>query len=159
MAETLGSLVDKLAIKSIREFHIKKAQCSVKLCASKKELSKKLEILINQKKALIKEIQEFIAAAAKGEVILREDKLKLYNKPEIVGKIGSVRSVAKAIDGLAKKNSQLWNLEDDARREDRPLSYIGTVKKKIDKVNQQRNDFIDMIDKLFEKDIKEYKKR
>ena len=159
MAETLGSLVDKLAIKSIREFHIKKILQSVKLGVSKKELNNKFKILISQKKALIKEIQEFIVAAANDKVILREDKLKLYNKPDIVGKIGKVKSVAEAIDSLAKKNLQLWNLEDEARRQDKPLSYIGRIKQKIDISNQQRNDLIDAVDELLEKIIRKYKRK
>lgn len=153
MAETLGSLVDKLTIKSIREFHIREMLDSQKMSVVRKSGRDKLKILAQQKKALIKEIDEFVAQACRGMKLLRDEKLKLYNKPEVMGRIGKVETLAAAIDGLAAKNLELWHLEDEARREDVALSYIGEIKRKIDKVNQQRNDFIDRIDELLEKKV------
>ena len=50
MAETLGSLTDKLTIKSIREFHLKKMIQSKKPKFPKSQLKHKLEVLIKQKK-------------------------------------------------------------------------------------------------------------
>ena len=153
MAETLGSLVDKLAIKSIREFYIEKGVRS-KSAGCSLQAKKRLEMLIKQKKALLKEIDYFIQESANSGIVPRDEKLKMYNKPSLVGNIGSISSMSTAIDKLVKKNLKLWQLEDEARREDVSLAYIGGIKRKIDAVNQQRNDLIDKIDELLEKKIK-----
>ena len=152
MAETLGSLVDKLTIKSIREFYIK-SKATSKASSRGLELNKKLEILKKQKNGLLKEIDHFILEALDNKIVLREEKLKLYNKPHLVNKIGKISSLSSAIDKLAKKNLQLWQLEDQARRDDVSLSFIGKIKREIDAINQQRNDLIDKIDELLEKKL------
>ncbi len=157
MAETLGSLIDKLTIKSIREFYLDKTIKSQKSKFSVSDLKAKSIILNRQKKALLNEIDNFIINAFNSQAILREEKLKLYNRPQDIGKIGETFTISKAIEGLAKKNLELWHLEDEARKTDVPLSYIGKVKRKIDLTNQQRNDFIDKIDELFELTVKEQK--
>jgi hypothetical protein len=154
MAETLGSMIDKLSIKSIREFQIKKMLSSKKGFFSKKELEQKLKILKSQKKALMSEIEEFIACAHKNKKVLKEQKLKIYNRPETMNKIGKISSLSRGIESLTKKNFELWQLEDEARRKDVSLSYIGKIKRKIDVANQQRNDLIDKIDELLEKSVK-----
>ena len=158
MAETLGSLIDKLAIKNLREYHLRKMDKGKNKKFSSQEIKNKLNILQKQKKRLIQEIEGFIVSAIKGNVLLRDEKLKLYNPAETIGRIPSVENLGKAISYLAKKNAELWYLEDEARRSNIPLSYIGKTKKKINLANQQRNDFIDKIDALFEKMIKKYKR-
>lgn len=158
MAETLGSLIDKLAIKSIREFYLNLMLKSKKAKFSKASLKKKLKILKRQKDLLLKEIEEFLALAVKGKITLKDEKLKLYNKPQMLGRIGKITSLSRAMEALTKKNMELWNLEDEARREDVSLNYIGKIKKKIDFANQQRNDLIDKIDELLEEKIKNYLK-
>ncbi|MFH1093850.1 MAG: DUF4254 domain-containing protein [Candidatus Omnitrophota bacterium] len=157
MAETLGSLIDKLTIKSIREFHLVESLGGKKSKFSKTDLKLKMDLLKKQKALQIKEIEEFIRLALSRKITLREEKIKLYNKPEEIGRIGKNEKLSEAIEGLARKNIELWHLEDEARRTDMPLSYIGEIKKKIDPTNQQRNDFIDKIDELFEKLIKKTK--
>lgn len=152
MAETLGSMIDKLSIKAIREFYIKKMMRSKKNL-SKDQLKDKLEILKKQKKSLLVEIEQFIATSHQRKGIIRDEKLKLYNKPHLMNKIGKIDSVAQGIDALTKKNFELWQLEDEARREDVSLSHIGKTKKRIDAANQQRNDLMDKIDDLLEKKL------
>lgn len=154
MAETLGSLTDKLAIKSIREFYIKRMLQSKKTEFTEQQLKDKLEILRKQKMFLFREIEGFIVSASQGAIILRDEKLKLYNKPHLIGRVGNINFVSKAIDELIKKTLELWHLEDEARGEDVSLSYIGSIKKKIDAANQQRNDLIDKIDELFSRKLK-----
>lgn len=157
MAETLGNLVDKLTIKDLREFYIRQLLRDKKTKKfSKKDLENKLKILRSQKSSLISEIEDFITRAIKGKVIITDDKLKLYNKPGIEG-VEQLKNISSGIDKLAKKNIELWHLEDEARREDVNDAYIGRVKKKIDKENQERNDLIDAIDYLFKKHIKKHK--
>jgi hypothetical protein len=157
MAETLGSLVDKLTIKSLREFHLAKMMQKKGQKFTRKELSLKLALLVKQKKDLSAEIERFIEAALTNDIVLRDEKLKLYNKREVMGKILSTNRLSRAIEQLAQKNIELWHLEDEARREDVDLTFIGDIKTKIDKVNQQRNDSMDLIDELFEQYIKRNK--
>jgi len=47
---------------------------------------------------------------------------------------------------LAWRNYLLWHEEDKARRTDVNDSAIATVKRAIDRLNQQRNDLIEMLD-------------
>jgi hypothetical protein len=150
MAETLGSLIDKLTIKDIREFHLRQMLEDKDAKFSATELQDKLGILANQKTALIKEIDGFVADAASGKTVLKDEKLKIYNARSDMNRIPEGIDLGQAISGLAQKNLELWHLEDEARRKDVTLEYIGGVKKKIDLTNQQRNDYIDKIDELFE---------
>jgi hypothetical protein len=159
MAETFGSMIDKLSIKSIREFYLEKMIQSGGRSSPVPELKRKLEILRRQKRSLLDEINGFLEAAARRRVVLRDEKLKLYNKSDVMGRIGIIDSAAKGISELTKKNMELWRLEDEARREDVPLSHIGRTKKKIDVANQQRNDLIDRIDELLSEQMQKSRSR
>jgi len=155
MAETLGSLIDKLTIKDLREFHLGEKLKSKNKSFSSPDLKKKLRLVRLQKKDLIQEINDFILAAAKGSLKLREEKLKLYNAPSDIGRIPELNGLGEAISYLSEKNLELWHLEDEARRKDVSDAYIGKIKRKIDLANQQRNDLIDSLDGLLEKCLKE----
>ncbi len=157
MAETLGSLVDKLTIKDIRQYHINQMVVLKDKKFSRKELTGKLRALKRQKDEIIKEIDSFVLAAIKGKLSLRDEKLKIYNDLKDVGRIIITKSMGEAISGLAQANLKLWHLEDEARRKDVTLSYIGKIKKMIDPANQQRNDYIDRIDQLLEEKISSLK--
>lgn len=159
MAETLGSLIDKLTIKQLREYHIKEMKLKRNKKFTTKELEDKLKILARQKKEMYNEIDDFIKDAVKKNKVVKDEKLKIYNKREHMGRVGKITSLAKAIEMLGKKNTELWHLEDEARREDKPLSYIGKIKRKIDVTNQSRNDYIDLVDDLFAKMIAVEKKK
>ena len=74
-----------------------------------------------------------------------------------MGRIPRTKNLGEAISGLSNKNLELWHLEDEARRKDVGLDYIGGIKRKIDLTNQHRNDFIDKIDELFDRKIKRLK--
>ena len=155
MAETLGSLVDKLTIKILREQNLIDTINSKKGRFSLKELRQKLRFVKSQKEDLKEEIEDFISAALAGKVKrIKELKLKLYNAAKHIGKIPKVDRLSKAISLLSEKNIELWKLEDEARKVKAGYSYIGRVKRKIDLANQQRNDLIDTIDGLLEKCLK-----
>ena len=154
MAETLGSLVDKLTIKNIREFYLRRMLFDKKRKFSEKEMKDKLAILSAQKKCLKDEIDSFMVTAYMSKSVLKEEKLKLYNAREDMGRIPKTKRIGEAISLLAQKNLELWNLEDEARRRDVDLSHVGSTKRKIDLANQQRNDLIDKIDELFGRVIK-----
>jgi len=155
--ETLGSLVDKLSIKEIREFFLCKMINEKTSKFSDNELNNKLSILREQKKSLKKEIDSFLLNSIKYKVVSKDEKLKLYNDRKNIGCIPPTVLLGEAISGLAMKNLELWNLEDEARRKDVNLSYIGEIKRKIDLCNQQRNDYMDKIDELLAKKIMERK--
>ncbi|HOU36066.1 MAG TPA: DUF4254 domain-containing protein [Candidatus Omnitrophota bacterium] len=155
MAETLGSLIDKLTIKDIREFHINQMIESKDAKFTRKELKAKRAVLLRQKNALKAEIDEFVRTATARGSTVKDEKLKLYNPAKDIGRIPRTDRLGEAISGLAMKNLQLWHLEDEARRADVGLDFIGRIKKKIDLVNQQRNDYIDRIDELFDERIRE----
>lgn len=153
MAETLGSLVDKLTIKDIREFHLCQMMSAKEHKFSSKELKSKLAVLRKQKKDLKREIDDYVLKAVKTRIISKDEKLKLYNAVQDIGRIPLTNKIGEAISGLARKNLELWHLEDEARRQDIGLDYIGGIKRKIDLTNQQRNDYIDKVDELLEKVI------
>jgi hypothetical protein len=54
---------------------------------------------------------------------------------------------------LARRNYLLWHEEDKARRTDVDDSIIATVKRNIDRFNQQRNDLIELLDEMILKEI------
>jgi hypothetical protein len=146
LAETLGSLVDKLTIKNIRLNNLRK---------KRKKNKKKIDIVQSQRRELIGEMNQFLAQALRGKVKLKDEKMKLYKQPKVEEKIlGTLGALA---DRLCQKNMQLWHLEDEARRFDVNDAYIGRIKRKIDIANQSRNDLIDRIDKLLERKIKKSK--
>lgn len=45
------------------------------------------------------------------------------------------------------RNFTLWHHEDDARREDKGFEFVYRAKRAIDRNNQERNDFIEKMDK------------
>jgi len=145
MAETLGSLVDKISIKNLRVWHIQE-----EIDAGKTDLQPKLDIVQNQRQDLADEIDEYVALAMAGKIkAMSDEKVKLYNDDEIKGKTGHLKDIGAAVDALAMKNTEVWHLEDMARVKDAPDSAIADVKRKIDVANQQRNDCMDRIDTLF----------
>ena len=46
------------------------------------------------------------------------------------------------------RNFTLWHHEDDARREDKGFEFVYNAKRAIDRNNQERNDFIEKMDRL-----------
>lgn len=154
MAETLGSLIDKFTIKEIRRYHLKEMLKAKDKKFRADVINAKISLLEKQIKVMAEEIDGFVRAAVKGKICLRDEKLKIYNTVEYMNNIPQFADIGPAISGLARKNLELWHLEDEARRKDAALDYIGRIKRKIDFTNQQRNDLIDKIDELFEKKIK-----
>lgn len=146
MAETLGSLVDKLSIKNIRLYNLKKEE---------KKNRKKIDIVQSQRRDLINEMNEFLARALKGRVRLRDQKIKLYRQARVQEKLPGM--LGALVNQLCERNMELWHLEDEARRPDVSDAHIGRVKRKIDIANQNRNDLIDRIDKLLEVKVKKSK--
>ena len=141
MAETLGSLVDKLSIKNLRIWHLDEALGDEEISASKREeLKAKRDLADSQ-------VNGFLGAALKGEVRIRDEKIKMYTNTNVSCSDG-IKELGEAVSELAFRNIKLWHLEDEVRRTDLPDSTIVQTKRKIDTTNQERNDLMDRVDKI-----------
>lgn len=154
MAETLGSLVDKLSIKNLRLWHLEELLEQENSAPEKtKELQAKRELVLKQSQDLMNEINGFFAAALAGEVKIRDEKVKMYDNKN-VKPTDTIKELGLAISELAMRNIRCWHLEDEVRREDLPDTEIVQLKRKIDATNQERNDLMDKVDEILSKEAK-----
>ena len=146
MAETLGSLVDKLSIKNLRIWHLDEA---VEEASGPKqqELQAKRDLADKQRQELAKEIDGFLGAALRGEVRICDEKIKMYTNTN-VSSSQTIKALGKAVSELASRNIKIWHLEDEVRRTDLPDATIVETKRKIDTANQERNDLMDKVDEI-----------
>ena len=146
MAETLGSLVDKLSIKNLRIWHLEEA---LEKDSSSEELKAKRDLADKQRQNLVKEINGFLVAALQGEVCIRDEKIKMYTNTN-VSSLDSVKKLGEAVSELAFRNIKLWHCEDEVRRTDLEDSEIVKIKRRIDTTNQERNDLMDKVDQILQ---------
>ena len=157
MAETLGSLIDKLSIKNLRYWHLDEdSQARDASDPQKQELMAKMELVDRQRKELLEEIDAFLSSALAGEVRIRDEKVKLYKNLNVTS-AEDVNRLGEAVSKLAMSNIKLWHLEDEVRREDLPDTDIVKTKRKIDTNNQERNNFMDKVDEILENFVKQAK--
>ena len=148
MAETLGSLIDKLSIKNLRSWHLEEMIAGKNGTETEvEELKAKLETVERQRQDLQQEIDAFLDGALEGKVKIRDEKVKLYDNPAAVSAEG-MDDLGNAISELALRNIKLWHLEDEVRRTDIPDAEVVRLKREIDTANQERNNFIDKIDEI-----------
>ena len=151
MAETLGSLIDKLSIKNLRYWHLDEAIQKEDFSDPKtKELKTKLDLVDSQRKDLLNEIDAFLVAALAGDVKVCDDKVKLYHNTNVTS-FNNVNKLGEAVSELAIRNNRMWHLEDEVRREDLPDSEIVQLKRRIDQTNQERCDLVDKVDDILKK--------
>ena len=142
MAETLGSLCDKLIIVKLKQFHTEDVQ--------------RLGSLTHQETQLCEEIDTFIHNAAKGKI--PQERLvfssnKIYKKKgneitEITGTISTVFSK------LAKVNCDLWHEQEKVYEFEKvPPDEKDNVVKRLALLNLQRTQCIDKIDKSLQQMI------
>ena len=146
MAETLGSLVDKLSIKNLRIWHLEEA---LEKDSSSEELKAKRDLADKQRQNLVEEINGFLVAALQGEVCIRDEKIKMYTNTN-VSSSDSVKKLGEAVSELAFRNIKLWHYEDEVRRTDLEDSEIVKIKRRIDTTNQERNDLMDKVDQILQ---------
>ena len=148
MAETLGSLVDKLSIKNLRIWHLDEGLEVEGIPVSKRqELQAKRDLADSQRQELAKEIDDFLGAALRGEVRIRDEKIKMYTNTN-VSSSEAIKALGMAVSELASRNIKIWHLEDEVRRTDLPDATIVETKRKIDTANQERNDLMDKVDEI-----------
>jgi hypothetical protein len=140
MAETLGSLCDKLATVKLKLWHTDDPD--------------RLESLNKQEKQLHQEIDEFIASAIAGEIPIERLTFaanKVYKKdgnvvPEINGTLGEMFSQ------LAHTNCKLWHVQEKVYEfEAVPPAQKDAVIKELAIVNLERNQSIDKLDQEFQR--------
>ncbi|HRH41390.1 MAG TPA: hypothetical protein PKY82_07060 [Pyrinomonadaceae bacterium] len=138
MAETLGTLSDKLTIVKLKQFHT--------------EDEERLKSLKQQENQLQNEIDELVKDAVNGKI--PPDKLtfssnKVYKKEgnetqDLTGSIGQVFGI------LADTNCKLWHVQEKVYEfETVPAAEKDGVIKELAILNLERNNCIDEIDKLF----------
>jgi len=148
MAETLGSLVDKLSIKNLRIWHLDVA-LEQKNASDFVELKARRDLADKQRQNLVNEINDFLVSAFKGEVCIRDEKIKLYANTN-VSSSDSIKKLGEAVSELAIRNIELWHCEDEVRRTDLADVEIVKIKRKIDTTNQERNDLMDKVDEILQ---------
>jgi len=138
MAETLGTLSDKLTIVKLKQFHT--------------EDGERLQSLSRQETQLQTEIDEFIAAAMAGEIPLERLTFaanKVYKKEgnetqAVTGSLGEIFSL------LADINCKLWHVQEKVYEfEAIPMEEKDSVIKGLAIINLERNNCIDEMDKKF----------
>ena len=138
MAETLGTLSDKLTIVKLKQYHT--------------EDRRRLASLARQETQLQTEIDEFISDAVAGKI--SPDKLtfsanKVYKKEgneirEITGSLGEIFSL------LADTNCKLWHVQEKVYEfEAVPVAEKDLIVKELAILNLERNKCIDEMDKTF----------
>jgi len=136
MAETLGSLCDKLTIVKLKQYH--------------SDDQEGLKSLTCQEKQLQDEINEFIGAAITGQIPVERLTFaanKVYEKvgnvvADVLGSIGEVFSQ------LAQVNCKLWHEQEKVYQfEIIPQNEKDNVVKQLALLNLERNKCIDQIDK------------
>ena len=104
MADTLGSLIDKLSIKNLRIWHIGEELKSGKLFEKQaKELRDKKELAQRQKEELIEEINGFLALALEKKIRVRDQKLKLYQNLNVAN-LEDLEGLGGAVSELSIRN-------------------------------------------------------
>lgn len=142
MAETLGSLADKLTTVKLKLWH-----------TDDPERTKSLE---GQEKQLQDEINELVSGAVSGDIPIERLTFaanKVYKKegnfvPEFSGTIGELFSE------LAEVNCRLWHVQEKVYEFERvPAAEKDEVIKQLAIVNLQRNQCIDRLDEEFRKSV------
>ncbi len=142
MAETLGSLCDKLTVVKLKEWHT--------------EDPARLENIRRQEQQLQQEISEYLAGAFAGQIPVERLTFasnKVYKKegnpvPDVQGNIGAVFS------RLADVNCRLWHTQEQVYEFEKvPAGEKDNVIKQLAILNLERTRCIDQIDRVFKDGI------
>lgn len=145
MAETLGSLCDKLTIVKLKQWH--------------SEDSDRLSSLAIQEKQLQDEMNEFIEAAIDNRISVERLTFaanKVYKKEG--NTVADVRgSIGEVFSQLATVNCKLWHEQEKVYEfEQVPVEQKDIVVKQLALLNLERNKCIDQIDRQFQNAIMQF---
>jgi hypothetical protein len=138
MAETLGSLCDKLTTVKLKRWHTDDPD--------------RLQSLVKQEEQLNEEINEFIGAAISGDIPLERLTFasnKVYKKEGNV--VPAVRgTLGQTFAQLAETVCKLWHVQEKVYEfEAIPVDQKDGVIKELAIVNLERNQCIDRVDEQF----------
>lgn len=142
MAETLGSLCDKLTIVKLKQWH--------------SEAPDRLESLKLQQQQLQQEIDEFVGGAINGSIPAERLTFaanKVFKKdsnpvPDVAGSLGEI------ISRLAEVNCKLWHeVEKGYEIETVPPDEKDKLIRQLAVLNLERNQCIDQIDRQFARSL------
>lgn len=142
MAETLGTLADKLTTVKLKLWHTEDAE--------------RIANLKLQEQQLEAEINEFVGAAITGDIPIERLTFaanKVYKKEgnaiaDFSGTIG------KLFSQLAETNCKLWHIQEKVYEfEQIPPAQKDEVIKELAVVNLERNQCIDRLDQEFQKSV------
>lgn len=140
MAETLGSLIDKISIVNLKIEHTKDKD--------------KIENLYTQNRNLCEEIEEYINDALLGKVAINKLQIKankVYDEGKYIINIDN-RSIGNNISQLISCNIKIWYEQENIYNFERvPESKKNVVTKNIAELNLERNKLIELIDQEFVK--------
>jgi len=138
MAETLGSLFDKITIIKLKQFH-------------SSDLAR-LNSLREQEKRIQKEIDQFASSALNGLIPLNQLSFKSNKVFKRRGnKISQINgNFGKLFSLLAEVNCNLWHVQEKVYEFEKvPVEDKDNVIKQLAVLNLERNKCIDEIDKNF----------
>lgn len=147
MAETLGSLCDKLTTVKLKRWHTDDPD--------------RVQSLTQQEAQLNDEINEFVAAAISGDIPLERLTFasnKVYKKegnvvPELRGSLGQTFAQ------LAETVCKLWHVQEKVYEfETIPMDEKDGVIKELAIVNLERNQCIDRVDEQFRNFVEKARK-
>ena len=142
MAETLGTLADKLTTVKLKLWHTDDAERIASLKAQEKQLED--------------EINEFVGAAIAGQISIERLTFaanKVYKKEgnaisDFSGSIGELFSQ------LAETNCKLWHVQEKVYEfEQIPAAQKDEVIRELAVVNLERNQCIDRLDQEFQRSV------
>ena len=142
MAETLGSLCDKLTIVKLKQFHSVDAG--------------RLRDLARQEKQLREEIDTFVSLAINGEIPVTRLTFaanKVYRQEG--NEVSDVRgTIGEVFSQLALVNCKLWHEQENVYEFEKvPPSEKDRIVKQLALLNLERNKCIDRIDQEFRSTI------
>ena len=147
MAETLGSLCDKLTVVKLKQWHSTEPE--------------RLESLQIQARQLCGEIDEFVGAASSGALPIER---LTFAANKVYKKAGNVIAAAEGTLGeifsrLASTNCALWHEQEKVYEFEEVLPEAkNAVVKQIALLNLERTECIDAIDRAFRDTLVEARK-
>ena len=139
--ETLGSLIDKLTIVGLKQYHNNDLSDGFD-----REKAKRLK---DQSDDLIGEINQYVADAISGKIPSTHMVIPANKIHNLIGVDVSTGSIGKQVEFLADTNSHIWHLQEfinGCRESSQPPKTILT---EIGVLNMKRNAYIEGIDRKF----------
>jgi hypothetical protein len=147
MAETLGTLADKLTTVKLKLWHTDDPERARSLKAQEKQLQD--------------EINEFVTAAISGDIPIER---LTFAANKVYKKEGNVvadfeGTIGKIFSQLAETNCRLWHVQERVYEFEKvPMPEKNGLIKQLAIVNLERNQCIDKLDEQFSKSIESFHK-